>query len=129
MYSAARNLKKQMKRRITLTSLHLFVKFTPRQTSKELPYLLSVKTLTKKVNGRLFEELSHPNSEVFHVFVKSWMKTLETAPGFLLTACQCLSLIGSLHCKGFPPLYPLLHFAANNNKNFSYNLKFMFLCF
>ena len=60
-----------MKRKITLTSLHLFVKFTPRQTSKELPYLFSVKTLTKKVNGRFFEEFSHPNSEVFHLFVRS----------------------------------------------------------
>lgn len=50
MYVVAINLKKQMKIKITLTSLPLFAKCTPRQTSKVLPSFFSVKRLAKKVN-------------------------------------------------------------------------------
>lgn len=50
MYVVAINLKKQMKIKITLTSLPLFAKFTPRQTSKVLPSFFSVKSMAKKVN-------------------------------------------------------------------------------
>ena len=100
-----------MKRKITLTSLHLFAKFTPRQACKELPHLFSVKTLTKKAKGRFFEDFSHPNLGVSLVCQKLNEDFGNCAkPRLFLTACQCLSLIGSLHCKGFPPLYPPIAF-------------------